>query len=171
MRFRKDFLKVRTKSHCFALRKFDIVRLQETYTETFAKRGSLCLLSEECKMPRKPKRPCSYPGCGKLADGQYCDEHGQLAEKQYNRYLRDPDTNKRYGRAWKKLRARFLLQHPLCELCRSEGRLTAAEEVHHVLPLANGGTNEEGNLMALCKSCHSKITIGSTNSRQNLHAK
>jgi 5-methylcytosine-specific restriction protein A len=43
--------------------------------------------------------------------------------------------------------------------------LTAAEEVHHVLPLANGGTNDEGNLMALCKSCHSSITIGSNNTK------
>ncbi|PKM38669.1 MAG: HNH endonuclease [Firmicutes bacterium HGW-Firmicutes-9] len=118
-------------------------------------------------MPRKPKRPCSYPGCGKLTEGRYCDEHRQTAERQYNHCLRDPDTNKRYGRAWKKLRARFLLQYPLCEHCRSEGRLSAAEEVHHILPLANGSTNDESNLMALCKSCHSKITIRSTNSRQN----
>ena len=114
-------------------------------------------------MPYKPKRPCSHPGCGRLTDGRYCDEHKQIAERQYNQYLRDRDTNKRYGRAWKKIRARFLLQHPLCEQCRSEGRLTAADEVHHILPLANGGTNEEGNLMALCKSCHSRITIGSSN--------
>ena len=114
-------------------------------------------------MPYKPKRPCSHPGCGKLTDGRYCDEHRQIAERQYNQNLRDPDTNKRYGRAWKKLRARFLLQHPLCEQCGSEGRLTPAEEVHHILPLASGGTNDEGNLMALCKSCHSRITIGSSN--------
>ena len=114
-------------------------------------------------MPKKPKRPCSYPGCGRLTDGQYCDEHRFSIDRQYNRYLRDPDTNKRYGRAWKKLRARFLLLHPLCEQCKCEGRLTAAEEVHHLLPLANGGTNDAGNLMALCKSCHSKITIGSSN--------
>ena len=114
-------------------------------------------------MPKKPKRPCSYPGCGRLTDGQYCDEHRFSIDRQYNRYLRDPDTNKRYGRAWKKLRARFLLLHPLCEQCKCEGRLTAAEEVHHLLPLANGGTNDDGNLMALCKSCHSRITIGSSN--------
>jgi len=101
-----------------------------------------------------------------LTDGQYCDEHRQSIDRQYNRYLRNPDTNKRYGRAWKKLRARFLLLHPLCEHCNSERRLTAAEEVHHILPLANGGTNDERNLMALCKSCHSKITIGSFNTRQ-----
>ena len=117
-------------------------------------------------MPRKPKRPCSYPGCGRLTDARYCDEHKQTTEHQYNRYLRDPDTNKRYGRAWKKLRARFLLLHPLCEHCNSEGRLTAAEEVHHIQPLANGGTNDERNLMALCKSCHSRITIKDANTHR-----
>ena len=112
-------------------------------------------------MPYKPKRPCSYPGCGKLTAGRYCDEHKQTAERQYNQYLRDCDTNKRYGRAWKKLRAHFLLLHPLCEQCRNEDRLTAADEVHHILPMANGGTNDTSNLMALCKSCHSRITAKS----------
>ena len=116
-------------------------------------------------MPYKPKRPCSHSGCGRLTDGRYCDEHRQIAERQYNQNLRDPDTNKRYGRAWKKLRARFLLRHSLCEQCKNEGRLTAAEEVHHILPLADGGTHGAGNLMALCKSCHSSITIGSNNTK------
>ena len=90
-------------------------------------------------MPKKPKRPCAYPGCGRLTNGRYCDEHRQLAEKQYNRYLRDPDTNRRYGRAWKKLRARFLLLHPLCEQCRDEGRLTPAEEMEGVLLFEEAG--------------------------------
>ena len=114
-------------------------------------------------MPKKPKRPCSYPGCGRLTDGQYCDEHRQSIDRQYNQYLRSPDTNKRYGRAWKKIRARFLLQYPLCEQCRQEGRLTPAQEVHHILPLANGGTHDDNNLLALCKSCHSSITATSMN--------
>ena len=29
-------------------------------------------------MPRKPKRPCSYPGCPKLVDGQYCEEQTRM---------------------------------------------------------------------------------------------
>jgi 5-methylcytosine-specific restriction protein A len=118
-------------------------------------------------MPRKPKRPCSYPGCGRLTDGRYCNEHRQVAERQYNHYVRDPDTNKRYGRAWKKIRARFLLQHPLCEQCKSECRLTAAEEVHHIVPLANGGTHDENNLHALCKSCHSRVTVTGCNRQRS----
>ena len=119
------------------------------------------------KMPYKPKRPCSYPGCRRLTDSRFCNEHKQVAEHQYNRYLRDPDTNKRYGRAWKKIRAYYIQAHPLCEQCEQEGRLTPAEEVHHILPLANGGTHGDGNLMALCKSCHSRITIGSNNTKHH----
>ena len=109
-------------------------------------------------MPRKPKRPCSYPGCNRLTDNRYCDEHRKIAERQYNRYLRDPDTNKRYGRAWRRIRLKYIQSHPLCEQCEREGRLTPAEEVHHILPLADGGTHDVENLMALCKSCHSRIT-------------
>ncbi len=37
-------------------------------------------------MPNKPKRPCSYPGCPRLVDGQYCEEHKRLTDKQYNLY-------------------------------------------------------------------------------------
>ena len=32
-----------------------------------------------------------------------------------------------------------------------------AEEVHHKKPLSEGGTHERDNLIALCKSCHSRI--------------
>lgn len=110
-------------------------------------------------MPRKPLRPCRYPGCPRLSDGSYCEEHRAKETQTYNRYLRDPDTYRRYGRAWKKIRERFLAVHPLCEQCKAEGRLEPAMEVHHVLPLADGGTNDAHNLMALCKRCHSRITL------------
>ena len=40
-------------------------------------------------MPRKPKRPCSYPGCPNLTDGQYCKEHEAIARRQYNKYERN----------------------------------------------------------------------------------
>ena len=113
-------------------------------------------------MPYKPKRPCAYPGCGRLADSeQYCAEHQKTMTKHYNRYERDPASNKRYGRAWKRIRDRYIKSHPLCEECEKQGRLTPAEEVHHILPLSKGGGNEKSNLMALCKPCHSRITAGS----------
>ena len=116
-------------------------------------------------MPKRPKRPCSHPGCPKLTDGRFCPEHEKQETVLYEKYDRDPSTRRRYGRAWKRIRDRYIAAHPLCEQCQSEGRLTPAQEVHHILPLADGGTHGAGNLMALCKSCHSSITIGSNNKK------
>jgi 5-methylcytosine-specific restriction protein A len=108
-------------------------------------------------MPYKPKRPCAYPGCGRLAESeQYCAEHKKVITKQYNQYERDPTSNKRYGRAWKRIRDRYIKSHPLCEECQKQGKLTPVEEVHHIIPLSKGGTNKYSNLMSLCQSCHTK---------------
>lgn len=109
-------------------------------------------------MPRKPKRPCSHPGCPKLTDGRFCAEHQAVENKRYEKYGRDPESKKRYGRAWKRIRDRHIKQNPLCEKCKQKGVLTLAEEVHHVKPLSQGGTHAADNLMSLCKSCHSQIT-------------
>ena len=99
-------------------------------------------------MPRKPKRPCSYPGCPNLTEERYCEEHKKLANRQYDRYSRDKAARKLYASSeWKRIRALFLTAHPLCEQCRKEGRLR------------RGGTHDESNLMALCKPCHSRISV------------
>ncbi|WP_090411891.1 HNH endonuclease [Eubacterium callanderi] len=109
-------------------------------------------------MPKKPKRPCSYPGCPELTDKRFCEEHGKKEAARYEKYDRDPATRKRYGRAWKRIRDRYIAAHPLCEKCKRQGKLTPANEVHHILPLARGGTHDRSNLMALCTPCHSAIT-------------
>ena len=79
-------------------------------------------------------------------------------DKQYNRYERDPEVTRKYGRAWKRIRDRYAKVHPLCESCLEEGRLTPVEEVHHIVPISQGGTHNENNLMSLCQSCHTKVT-------------
>ncbi|MDL2317714.1 HNH endonuclease [Eubacteriales bacterium OttesenSCG-928-A19] len=109
-------------------------------------------------MPRKPKRPCSHPGCPALTDGRYCDKHQQLADAHYNKYRRDPETKRRYGAAWLRIRDNYIAKYPLCEQCWKDGKITPAQEVHHILPLSAGGTHDPSNLMALCKPCHSRIT-------------
>lgn len=109
-------------------------------------------------MPRRPKRPCSFPGCPKLTDGRFCEEHGKVEAKRYEKYDRTPEMKKRYGRTWKRIRDRHIAAFPLCEMCKRKGLVTPAEEVHHIKPLAQGGTNDEENLMSLCKVCHSEIT-------------
>ena len=109
-------------------------------------------------MPYRPKRPCSYPGCPRLTDGRYCEEHQKIITAHYNRHERDPESKRRYGRAWRRIRDGYLSEHPMCEKCQQAGKLTAAVEVHHIKPLSKGGTHAEANLMALCKKCHSGIT-------------
>lgn len=108
-------------------------------------------------MPRKPKRPCSYPGCPNLTEGRYCEEHERLENKRYEQYERNPAVKKRYGKAWKRIRDSYAREHPLCELCLERGVYSPTEEVHHKLPLAEGGTHDRSNLIALCKSCHATI--------------
>lgn len=109
------------------------------------------------EVPRKPKRPCSFPGCPNLTEGRFCEEHQRQENQRYEKYDRDPAVRRRYGRAWKRIRDRYVSKHPFCEECYQNGLLRPVEEVHHKLPLSEGGTHEESNLISLCQSCHAKI--------------
>lgn len=61
---------------------------------------------------------------------------------------------------WKRqeIRARYLRAHPLCVDCEAAGRVTAAVELDHVIPLAKGGTWEWSNLAGRCTPCHAAKT-------------
>ena len=117
----------------------------------------LFLWKEGGQMPSKPKKPCAYPGCPNLTDGRYCPEHQQKVNSNYEKYGRDKSTKKRYGRAWKRIRDKYAAAHPFCELCFQRGIIVPTEEIHHKKPLSEGGTHDRSNLIALCKSCHSRI--------------
>lgn len=53
--------------------------------------------------------------------------------------------------------AYYAAEHPFCELCFERGIIVPTEEIHHKLPLSEGGMHDRRNLIALCKSCHSTI--------------
>ncbi len=108
-------------------------------------------------MPYKPKKPCAWPGCPNLTSGRFCEEHQKQDNARYEKYGRDPAVRRRYGRAWKRIRDSYVKSHPYCEICMKEGRVVPVEEVHHILPLAEGGTHARDNLISLCKSCHARI--------------
>ena len=43
----------------------------------------------------------------------------------------------------------------LCERCAARGLYVAAQDLHHLEPLAVGGPlMDRGNVAALCRSCH-----------------
>ncbi|MGY4892370.1 UNVERIFIED_CONTAM: HNH endonuclease [Xanthomonas axonopodis] len=61
----------------------------------------------------------------------------------------------RGGRPWRRKRDSIMKRDQyLCAPCRAAGRVTAAEEVDHIVPQAEGGTGADDNLQAICVDCH-----------------
>ena len=65
-------------------------------------------------------------------------------EKNYEKYSRDPAVHKKYGRAWKRIRDNYVKTHPFCERCFANGILVPVEEVHHKVPISQGGKSWRG---------------------------
>lgn len=109
-------------------------------------------------MPSAAPKPCSRPGCGRLIPyGQQCPDHprnwGKQDKKRGNRHERG------YGNDWVRLRGEVMLRDKgLCQPCKSQARYTPAAEVDHIVPKAQGGTDDRANLQAICRSCHSLKT-------------
>jgi len=69
-----------------------------------------------------------------------------------------------YGsKAWKDCREAYKKSvGNLCEECLKQGRITPAEDVHHIKKLTDQNVNDPrvslsfDNLMALCNPCHDK---------------
>ena len=108
-------------------------------------------------MPRRPKRPCRYPGCPNLCEsGTYCPEHSAESPDR----MRGSATERGYDAKWRRARKRFLQRHPLCANCLSQGVLTPATVVDHIVP--HRGDHrlfwDEQNWQPLCKACHDRKT-------------
>jgi 5-methylcytosine-specific restriction protein A len=74
---------------------------------------------------------------------------------RYAREARPGPSVRGYDRSWRRLRAAFLMQYPMCEDCMRK----PATEVDHIIAIEKGGNNDDTNLQALCKSCHSRKTV------------
>lgn len=61
--------------------------------------------------------------------------------------------SRRYGRTWRKARNEYKRYHPICECCK----VAQAVEVHHIIPISEGGKHDKNNLMAVCRECHDMI--------------
>lgn len=107
-------------------------------------------------MPDLPLKPCAYPYCPETVRGErYCPEHKIKTSRDYDSRYR-PNHSKHYGSRWRTLRQLYVSKHPLCEECLKVGRYVPVDEVHHIVPLEDGGTNADDNLVSLCRSCHAK---------------
>ena len=89
------------------------------------------------------------------------------ADRTYNAWRRsDPRRAQierwRSSTRWARVRRLKLASDPVCELCRAEGRTTAAEQVHH----KQGALERPDlffvleNLVSVCTTCHAQIEAG-----------
>ena len=64
--------------------------------------------------------------------------------------------------AWWRLRTAFLQEHPLCGPHRALGRIHAARELDHIIPVLERWDLrlEWSNLQGLCKQLHNAKTMG-----------
>lgn len=122
---------------------------------------SFSAFPERADMAKSAGISCTDKSCTGLVFDGVCNVCGKTRRRQLDREYdskRGSSTDRGYGSNWRRTRAMFLRRYPLCEDCLFEGRTEAATEVHHITAKRDGGSNEFSNLMALCRSHHSKRT-------------
>jgi 5-methylcytosine-specific restriction enzyme A len=101
--------------------------------------------------PTRPRRPCGHP---------LCPAHAVPGASRCAAHIRDRwagrgnSQARGYGAAWRKIRARVLERDG--HTCRRCGQV--ANQVDHVVPKHKGGSDDEANLVSLCRRCHDKKT-------------
>lgn len=108
-------------------------------------------------MPRKIKKACRKQGCGAVTTdkGGYCAKCKTTEAGWVKHSKGKSDTERGYGWSWRKHRLKVLERdNYLCRHCLAEGRAVAGNQVDHILPKSQGGTNDLSNLQTLCKKHH-----------------
>jgi len=101
-------------------------------------------------MPRRPLKPCTFPGCSHLIEKGYCDLHARSKRSFYK--AQDENHSFYSSGKWQRLRGWFIRRNPVCVWC-----LRPAEVVDHILAIKDGGEAlNDNNLQSLCNSCHQR---------------
>ena len=112
-------------------------------------------------MPRRPKKPCAYPGCPELIEAgqRFCEKHEKQEQRRQDQQ-RGSSAQRGYGARWQRARKQYLARNPLCVECLKDGRVVPATVVDHIIP--HRGDQElfwsEDNWQSLCKQCHDRKT-------------
>ena len=107
-------------------------------------------------MPPRIPRQCRLHTCAATTTARngYCDAHQALASG-WTAEDRGSSTDRGYGWDWRKRRDRIMRKHKyLCQPCLAKDRVMPAVAVDHIVPKAEGGTDADENLQAICKPCH-----------------
>ena len=110
----------------------------------------------------KPPKYCAAFPCFYLAEppSAYCHNHqrARVPKEAAPFYL---------SVQWRRFRDWYIKQHPICEQCDKEGRLTPTVMVDHIVEISDGGAlTSEDNVQALCWKCHGIKTALMKNRRK-----
>lgn len=111
------------------------------------------------------------PRCGRIHDGKRCSCRPRAKRKptkgDATRRAREPWRRRYSDAGYQRARQQVMeRQRGRCAVCGTtcaymrDGRwLTSGMggEVHHERALCEGGTNDAGNLVLVCKSCHKRL--------------
>lgn len=105
-------------------------------------------------MPQRLRGICSYPFCKARAVARgRCASHPRPEMVRGEKRVSAGERG--YGSDWRRIRAAHLKQCPACVVCGLEDQ---SNNVDHIIPKAQGGTDDESNLQTLCHVHHSKKT-------------
>ena len=81
--------------------------------------------------------------------------HRRLSWEGNHKKVKNPvhHTNR-----WKLASVAKRIKDPLCQVCKAIGIVTPATEVDHIIPISQGGTNDDNNLQSICNACHRNKT-------------
>lgn len=80
----------------------------------------------------------------------------RVRDRAAGKYVRDADCPYYNTARWHRLSKVWRAQHPLCEECKRQGRITAGEVVDHIepWPICRDYFFSESNLQTLCRKCN-----------------
>lgn len=85
---------------------------------------------------------------------------GRCADHQREPWRKKPDATKRItGRRLQEMRRQLFAVHPLCVACQLQGRVTEATQRDHIVPLGEGGADDDTNVQGLCDACHDEKSL------------
>lgn len=93
--------------------------------------------------------------CSQKCYGQWISVHrtGQDSPNwRGGKSIYDAVKKQFHGPSWQTRRKYHRQQEPECHICGTTEKLN----VHHIIPIMSGGTNDKWNLMTLCVSCHNR---------------
>ena len=107
-----------------------------------------------------PLKPCTYPGCNKLVKSGRCESHRRQADKKYDKEREnEPWRQWIHSTRYRVAISIYKSEHPLCEACLRENKVTPVYIVHHKVP--HEGRWElfwaESNWESTCMSHHEAV--------------